>query len=201
MLKTISPRATAAIALQIKTTLAAAVWCISAQAATSPAESEHSTPSACASAAECVAGQEHAVASRDFNSAIRHAASGCADHLDLGSCRRLANLAILIGNGGSSVPGVLAERLKDAAERTCRSSYALKDIIGRDVTGRECAHLARAFVLARHPDYLYALSTPARLFFESIYEPGRAAQLYQLACGRFQNVEACAARQRLAAGQ
>jgi len=144
------------------------------------------------------AAYENALAARDFENAALHASTGCTAQRDVGSCRSLAALPIHIGNSGAPVPERLADTLRDAATRTCRSAQPLRDILRRDVTGRECAHLARRFVLARDPDYRSALGPHAVRFFESIYEPARAARLYALACARYAHGESCAARGALA---
>ena len=120
---------------------------------------------------------EAALAARDYEGAMNHAAAGCTERRDFASCRRLASLPIHIGNSGARVPQSLALRLKTVAAAACRSPEPYRDIVGSDVTARECAHLARRFVLARDPEYRTALAPETARFFASIYDPSRAAAL------------------------
>lgn len=152
-----------------------------------------------APARACFAAHEEALAARDYDKAMRHASMGCVDYRDVANCRRLAALPINIGNSGTPVPQALAARLKAVASAVCRSRVPFTDIVGRDVSGRECAHLARRFVIARDAKYRNAFSAETRRFFESIYEPARAAGLNRLACAKPAGRDACAVDGKLAA--
>jgi hypothetical protein len=127
-----------------------------------------------ATVADPVLGYEAALAARDYDSAMRHASAGCVERRDFASCRRLASLPIHIGNSGAPVPQSLAARLKQATAAVCGSREPYRDIAGSDVTARECAHLARRFVLARDPEYRTAFAPATARFFTAIYDPARA---------------------------
>ena len=148
----------------------------------------------------CIDAYEEAFTARHFDAAARYALYGCARHKDAGSCRRLASLPIAIGNSGRAVRPSVAHNVREAASAICGSPGSLVDSFGRDITGRECAHLARRFVLARDPEYRFAFAPAAARFFESIYEPQRAARHYEAACQRLREPAVCADAARLIAG-
>jgi hypothetical protein len=151
-------------------------------------------PTLCTTIVDCLELRERAMDRGDVRSAMRHDAAGCMNLADLGSCRRLADLALDIDSNGAPVPDELAEHLKEAAEHTCQSSQRIRDMLGNDVTGRECAHLARSFVLAADPESRYTLDDSGRRFFESLYDPPRAARLNKIACERLRHEAACPVR-------
>jgi hypothetical protein len=135
-------------------------------------------------AATHVVAYEKALTTRDYGRAAAEATAGCIYERDFASCRRLAALPIHIGNSGVAVPREVGERLKHAAATVCRSPAPFRDILGRDVTARECAHLAARFVLARDPEYQTALAAESARFFASIYEPARTAELTRASARR-----------------
>jgi hypothetical protein len=132
----------------------------------------------------CQAAARDALEERDFDNALDYAFIGCTRHVSGANCREAAIIPLRMGMAGMQPPRSMAVRLQKLAHGVCSAGVRIVDIMDRDITGRECAHVARQFVLARDPEYRFALSPAARAFYEAIYDQGRAVRLMGDACNR-----------------
>jgi hypothetical protein len=147
--------------------------------------------------AACMAAHNAALAERDFEGAMQYAFVGCVRHSDFAGCRRAANVPLTMGLNNLQVPRSMHQRMKEMAESVCSSSKLVVNVTGRDVTARECTHLARQFVLARDEEYQSTFTPHAAAFFEAIYDRGRAIRLSATACNRLADKGACAQQHAL----
>jgi hypothetical protein len=132
----------------------------------------------------CQAAAHAALEELDFDSALSYASIGCARHGDAANCRHAASLPLHMGMNGIQPPLSMTSRLQKLAHSVCSAVSRIVDSTDQDVTARECAHLARQFVLARDAESRSSLSPAARTFYDAIYDRGRAVRLMGEACAR-----------------
>lgn len=146
---------------------------------------------------DCAIARENAIAAGRFDEALKYAAIGCREHGGASDCRRAAQIPLLMGNEAIAVPVSYAAEVRRLGEHVCLSGVRLKQAYGPDATGRECANLARQFVLASDEEYRFAMRPAARTFYEKLQDTTLAAKLYAAACERYGRSEACEARRHL----
>ncbi len=142
-------------------------------------------------AAACIAAYKEALDGGKFERAMQYAAIGCQMQANAGNCRRVGGLPLVMGNADVPVPAAVADELKRIAEFVCLSGARFTGAGETDITGRECAYFAQQYVLAKDPEYAWALEPAARQFFEAIHDPARAVRLYKAACQRWGYARGC----------
>jgi hypothetical protein len=172
-----------------------------AQSAAQACTAGHATLAIRDASAACAVAHDYAVAARNFDDALRFAVTGCEKRRNATDCRRASRLPLLMGNESLSVPQRYAVEVKRLAEFVCFSGARIEQAYAGDATARECANLARHFVLAKDPEYARALLPAARTYFEAVFDAAVAGRFYKAACSRWQHRESCAYANSVIVGQ
>lgn len=139
----------------------------------------------------CNIAYEHAMAEKDYESAMYYVALGCGKYRNVGLCRHAARLPALLGELGASLPESFRSELKRVAEKVCFSGLRITVASGADVTARECAYFARLFNLVRDPEYLIAPEPAVTRILEALHDRAFAGKLYAAACERLGAADSC----------